>query len=46
MLRPDEAGTGVFTVTADDAELWNKHETGGFPEPGEIVALMFPASTQ
>jgi predicted Rdx family selenoprotein len=31
---------GMFSVVADGRELWNKHEMGGFPEPGAIVALL------
>ncbi len=31
---------GVFTVTVDGREVWNKRETGRFPNPGEIVAAL------
>ncbi len=31
---------GVFDVVADGRKVYSKHETGRFPEPGEVVALL------
>jgi selT/selW/selH-like putative selenoprotein len=31
---------GVFTVIADGRVVWNKHEAGRFPNPGEVVGLV------
>ena len=33
-------GGGVFTVTVDGREVWNKRQTGRFPSPGEVVAAL------
>jgi len=30
----------MFNVVADATELWNKHETGKFPEADAIIALL------
>ncbi|RMH38596.1 MAG: SelT/SelW/SelH family protein [Deltaproteobacteria bacterium] len=31
---------GVFTVTVDGREIWNKYETGSFPNDDDIVAAL------
>ncbi|MCW5202604.1 Rdx family protein [Desulfobulbus sp. N2] len=31
---------GVFTVCADGKQVFSKHETGRFPDDGEIVGLL------
>ncbi|MCW5214851.1 Rdx family protein, partial [Desulfobulbus sp. US5] len=31
---------GVFTVCADGKQVFSKHETGRFPDNGEIVGLL------
>ncbi|MCI5161660.1 MAG: SelT/SelW/SelH family protein [Candidatus Electrothrix sp. AX5] len=31
---------GVFTVCADGKQVYSKHETGRFPDDGEIVGLL------
>ncbi|MCI5220176.1 MAG: hypothetical protein D3914_13560 [Candidatus Electrothrix sp. LOE2] len=31
---------GVFTVCADGKQIFSKHETGRFPDDGEIVDLL------
>jgi selT/selW/selH-like putative selenoprotein len=30
-------GRGDFLVKADGAEIWNKRQSGRFPEPAEIL---------
>jgi len=30
----------VFDVVADGRRVYSKHETGRFPEPGEVVGLL------
>ncbi|MCI5124731.1 MAG: hypothetical protein D3925_09705 [Candidatus Electrothrix sp. AR5] len=31
---------GVFTVCADGKQVYSKHETGRFPDDGEIAGLL------
>jgi selenoprotein W-related protein len=31
---------GVFDVEVDGTKVYSKHETGRFPEPGEVERLM------
>ncbi len=31
---------GVFIVTVDGRDVWNKRETGRFPAPGEVVTAL------
>lgn len=31
---------GIFDVVADGKKVFCKHETGRFPEPDEIVAML------
>ena len=31
---------GIFDVIVDDKKVFSKHETGRFPEPGEIVSQL------
>jgi predicted Rdx family selenoprotein len=31
---------GIFDVTVDGKRLYCKHETGKFPDKGEVVALL------
>jgi selenoprotein W-related protein len=31
---------GVFTVCVDGKQIYSKHETGRFPNDGEIVGLI------
>jgi selenoprotein W-related protein len=31
---------GIFDVERDGARIFSKHETGRFPEPGEIAGLL------
>ncbi|MCI5211873.1 MAG: hypothetical protein D3910_24540 [Candidatus Electrothrix sp. ATG2] len=31
---------GVYTVCADGKQIFSKHETGRFPDEGEIVDLL------
>jgi selenoprotein W-related protein len=31
---------GVFDVVVDGKKVFSKHETGRFPEPGEVLALL------
>lgn len=31
---------GIFDVVADGKKVFSKHETGRFPEPDEIVAML------
>jgi selenoprotein W-related protein len=31
---------GIFDVVVDGRKLFSKHQTGRFPEPGEIAALL------
>jgi len=31
---------GIFDVVADGKMVFSKHETGRFPEPDEIVAML------
>ena len=33
-------GKGDFTVTADGTQLWDKHETGSFPDDDAIVQAL------
>jgi selT/selW/selH-like putative selenoprotein len=33
-------GTGEFTVMVGDQKLWDKHETGRFPDDSEILAMV------
>jgi len=33
-------GTGEFTVLVDGAKLWDKYESGRFPEHDEILAKL------
>ena len=28
---------GIFDVIVDDVKVYSKHDTGRFPEPGEVV---------
>lgn len=37
-LTPGEAG--VYNVTADGVEYWNKHKKGGFPNQDEFVKYL------
>ncbi len=37
-LIPD--GSGIFIVTADGVEYWNKHQKGGFPNQDEFVKYL------
>jgi selT/selW/selH-like putative selenoprotein len=32
-----EGGGGVFDVHVDGTQVWNKHETGRFPEHAEVL---------
>jgi selenoprotein W-related protein len=31
---------GIFEVVLDGNTIYSKHETGRFPEPGEVVGLI------
>jgi len=31
---------GVFEVVLDGTTIFSKHETGRFPEPGEVLSLI------
>ncbi len=31
---------GIFDVVLDGKTLFSKHETGRFPEPGEVLGLI------
>jgi selenoprotein W-related protein len=31
---------GIFDVVVDGKKIFSKHQTGRFPEPGEIVAML------
>ena len=31
---------GIFIVTADGKEVWNKKAKGRFPDPGEITEIV------
>lgn len=31
---------GIFDVVVDGKKVFSKHETGRFPEPGEIVEIL------
>jgi selenoprotein W-related protein len=31
---------GIFDIVADGKKVFSKHETGRFPEPDEIVAML------
>ena len=31
---------GIFDVVADGTRVYSKHETGRFPEPGEVVSAL------
>jgi selenoprotein W-related protein len=31
---------GIFDVEVDGQRVYSKHDTGRFPEPGEIVGLL------
>ncbi|UCH43829.1 MAG: Rdx family protein [Dehalococcoidales bacterium] len=31
-------GGGIFDVIVDDVKVYSKHDTGRFPEPGEVVS--------
>ncbi len=33
-------GGGVFDVVVDGRLIYSKHQTGRFPEPGEIAGLI------
>ena len=33
-------GGGIFEVKVDGAIAYSKHQTGRFPEPGEIAGLI------
>ena len=33
-------GGGIFDVTVDGEQVYSKHETGRFPEKGEVVGLI------
>lgn len=33
-------GSGIFIVTADGVEYWNKHQKGGFPNQDEFVKYL------
>jgi selenoprotein W-related protein len=33
---------GVFDVEVDGKLVYSKHQTGRFPEPGEVTKLMKP----
>jgi selenoprotein W-related protein len=33
-------GSGVFDVEADGERIFSKHETGRFPEDGEVLAAL------
>jgi selenoprotein W-related protein len=35
-----EGGGGVFTVTVDGEIIYNKKETGRFPNDGEVTELI------
>jgi selenoprotein W-related protein len=35
-----KGGGGVFDVTVDGKLVYSKHETGRFPEPGEVLKLI------
>ena len=35
---------GIFEVVLDGATLFSKHETGRFPEPGEVLDLISAAN--
>ncbi len=41
-LHGEDDAPGTFNVVADGTQLWSKHETGSFPEPGVVVGLMPP----
>jgi len=34
------SGGGAFEVEADGKLLFSKHETGRFPDPGEVAQLL------
>lgn len=31
---------GIFDVVVDGKQVFSKHETGRFPEPGEVVKML------
>ena len=33
-------GGGIFDVTVDGKLVYSKHETGRFPDPGEVLAAI------
>jgi selT/selW/selH-like putative selenoprotein len=35
-----KGGGGIFIVTADGKEVWNKKAKGRFPDPGEITTIV------
>jgi len=35
-----EGASGIFDVKADGALVYSKHDTGRFPETGEVVAAL------
>jgi selT/selW/selH-like putative selenoprotein len=37
---------GIFNVYQDGKLVFSKHETGRFPEPGEIVTLLRKLATR
>ncbi|MCH9684005.1 MAG: Rdx family protein [Deltaproteobacteria bacterium] len=39
-LVGEEDAPGTFNVFAAGKQLWSKHETGKFPEPNDIVAMI------
>ena len=39
-----EGSGGVFDVTVDGKRVYSKHETGRFPDEGEVVELIQKSS--
>ena len=35
-----ERGGGIFDVSVDGEVVYSKHETGRFPDPGEVLAIV------
>ena len=35
-----EGSSGIFDVTVDGKRVYSKHETGRFPNPGEVLKLV------
>ena len=35
-----EGGGGIFDVSVDGKVVYSKHETGRFPDPGEVLAIV------